>query len=132
MPSPEPSRAAAVRGRLLVLAVPKQQHLVVLVAGDADRATALMLREKLVDSLFYRPRSLVLDATDLTSCDAHGLDALLDFVAMAEVSGTQVTIQRSSQLARCMADVRRASRTSGQAARDPAACPLPRPSRQTA
>lgn len=74
-------------GRLLVLAMPKRQHVVVLVAGEADRATALLLREKLVDSLLYRPRSLVVDATDLTSCDPHGLDALLDAVAMAERSG---------------------------------------------
>lgn len=131
MPGSDPSCAAAVRGRLLVLAVPKGQHVVVLVAGEADRATSLELREKLVDSLFYRPRSLVVDATDLT-CDAHGLDALLDFVALAEVSGTHVTIRPSLQLARRMADRRPAPRTSGQVAPDPAACPLPRPSPQTA
>ena len=132
MPSHLPSRAAAARSRLLVLAVPERQHVVVLVAGEADRAASVELREKLVDSLFYRRRSLVVDATDLTSCDAHGLDALLDFVAIAERSGTHVTLRPSPELAWLMADVRRAPRTSGQAAPDPAGCPLPRPSRQTA
>lgn len=132
MPSPLPSRAAAARGRLLVLAVPNRRHVVVLVAGEADRASAPLLHEKLVGSLFYRPRSLVVDATDLTYCDEHGLSALLSAVAVAERSGTHVTLEPSPQLAWLMADLRRSSRTSGQAAPDPAGCPLPRPSRQPA
>lgn len=133
MPSPLPSRAVAARGRLLVLAVPEQQHVVVLVAGEVDRASAQLLHDKLVDSLFYRPRSLVVDATDLTSCDAHGLDALFDFVAIAERCGTRVTLQRPRHPAWREADVRPAPRSSrGQAALDPAGCPLPRPSRQSA
>lgn len=126
------SRATAARGRLLVPAVPKRPHLVVLVAGEADLASAMRLRDGLVDCLVYRPRSLVVDATDLTFCDLTGLDALLDGVEIVKRSGAHVTIRPSAQLAWLMATVRQASGTSGQPGRDPSDCPLAHPSRQTA
>lgn len=128
---PSPLRATAAPGRLLVLAVPVRQHVDVLVAGHADRATAQHLRERLVDALFYRPRSLVVDATDVTSCDLSGLHALVDAVAVIERSGVHVTVLPSPGLTRLMADVRRTPPTSGQPAPAPAGCPLPRPSRAT-
>ncbi len=81
MPTSTPSRAAEARGRLLVLAVPQQRRqVVVLVAGEVDRATAPQLREMVVDSLVHRPRSVVVDASDLTFCDLGALDALADAV----------------------------------------------------
>ena len=132
MPTSSPSRAAAVRARLLVLVVPERSRVVVVVAGRADRTTAPLLRDGLLGSLFYRPSSLVVDATELTSCDRDAGDALLDAVALVQRSGGQVTIDPSPQLAWLMADVRRATRTSGQPALDPSGCPLPRPSRQSA
>ncbi len=127
-----PAPATAARGRLLVLVVPERQHVTVLVAGEVDRATARQLRDRLVDSLFYRASTLVVDATDLTFCDLSGLDALVDAVETVERSGVHVTIQPSEQLTWLIATAERLRPTSGQPGRDPAGCPLPRPSRQTA
>jgi anti-anti-sigma factor len=132
MPEPSPSRAVEARGRLLVLAVPQpRRQVVVLVAGEVDRATAPLLRERVVDSLVHRPLSVVVDASDLTFCDLGGLDALVDAVGVVERSGVPVTVRPSAQLAWLTTFVRQLPRTSGQPDRDPAGCPLPRPSRQT-
>lgn len=133
MPKTPASRAAEARGRLLVLAVPQpRRHVVVLVAGDVDRASAPLLRERVVDCLFHRPRSVTVDATDLTFCDLGGLDALVDAVRALRRAGVRVTVQPSAQLAWLTALVRQLPRTSGRPGPDPAGCPLPAPVRQTA
>ena len=119
-------------GRLLVLPMPDGQQVVALVAGEADLSSAPLLRHGLVDCLVYRPRSLVVDATDLTFCDLSGLDALVEAVEVVEQSGVSVTIRPSVQLAWLMATVQPAPRTSGQADRDPSGCPLPPSVRRTA
>ena len=119
-------------GRLLVLAMPDGQHVVALVAGEADLAVSSRLRDGIVDCLIYRPRSMVVDATDLTFCDLHALDALLDAVAVAERAGVAVTIRPSAQLTWLMTAVQRAPQTSGQPGQDPPGCPLPLRSRSTA
>ena len=124
--------AAPPPGGLLVLPMPHGQQVVALVAGEADLASASRLLDGLVDCLVYRPRHLVVDATDLTFCDLHGLDALIAAVAVAERSGVRVTIRPSPQLARLMAAVRPAPQTSGQPGQDPSGCPLPEPSARTA
>lgn len=106
-PSTEPSQALARQGRLLVLVVPHRDHVVVLVTGEADCSTAPLLREGLARGLFYRPRSLVVDATDLTFCDLHGLDALVDGIETVERSGAHVTVNPSRQLVWLVATMRR-------------------------
>ena len=133
MTSTRPSAATIPPlGRLLVLPMPDGQQVVVLVAGEADLSNAPRLRDGLVDCLVYRPRSLVVDATDLTFCDLSGLDALIDAAAVAERSGVSVTIRPSSQLAWLIALVQQAPQTSGQPGQDPPGCPLPLPARRTA
>lgn len=112
--------------------MPDGQQVVVLIAGEADLASASRLRDGLIDCLVYRPRSLVVDATDLTSCDLHGLDALVEAVAVAERSGVSVSIRPSPHLAGLMATAGQPPQTSGQQGRDPSGCPFPRLSRQTA
>ena len=112
---------------MLVLVVPHRDHVVVLVAGEADVSTAPMVRDGLARSLFYRPRSLLVDATDLTFCDLRGLDALADGIETVERSGARVTVHPSPQLAWLVATLERIPRTSGRPGRDPAGCPLPRP-----
>ena len=119
-------------GRLLVLPVPDGRRVVAVVAGEADLATAPLLRDRLVDCLAYRPRDLVVDATDLTFCDSRGLDALTEAVSVAERSGVRVTLRPSLQLAWLMAAVRSTPQTSGQPGQDPSGCPFPPPSRRTA
>ena len=126
------SPASLPPGRLLVLPMPDGQQVVVLLAGEADIASASRLRDGIVDCLGYRPRSLVVDASDLTFCDLHGLDALWEAVAVAKRSGVSVDIRCSSQLAWLMTTVQQSPQTSGQASHDPPACPLPLPSRRTA
>ena len=132
MTTTSPSRAPLPLGRLLVLPMPDRRQVVVLVAGEADLAVASRLRDGIVDCLVYRPRSLVVDATDLTFCDLHGLNALMDGVGVAQRSGVAVTIRPSDQLAWLMATVQQASQTSGQPGQDPPGCPLPLPSRRMA
>lgn len=127
-----PSSGPLPPGRLLVLPVPDQQQVVVLVAGEADLAVAARLRDGIVDCLIYRPRSLIVDATDLTFCDLHGLDALTDAVAVVERSGVAVTIRSSAQLAWLMTTVQQATQASGQPGQAPPGCPHPLPSRRTA
>jgi anti-anti-sigma regulatory factor len=103
--APQPSRATAARGRLLVLVVPARQQVTVLVAGGVDRASAPQLREGLLGSLFYRPASVLVDAADLTACDASGLDALVDAVETVGRSGVDVTVEPSPELASLLTTV---------------------------
>lgn len=110
-------------GRLLVLPMPDGQQVVAVVAGEADLATAPRLRDGLIHCLVYRPRSLVIDASDLTFCDLNGLDALSEAVVVAERSGVSVTIRPSAHLTWLIAAVQRFTQTSGQRGRDPSGCP---------
>lgn len=126
-PGTAPSQATARRGRLLVLVVPHRDHIVVLVTGEADCCSAPLLREGLARGLYYRPRSLLVDATDLTFCDLHGLDALVDGIETVERSGACVTVHPSPQLVWLVATLQRLPWTSGRPGRDLAGCPLPRP-----
>lgn len=132
MTSTSPLPAPLPPQRLLVLPMPNGQQVVVLVAGEVDLACASRLRDGIVDCLVYRPRSLVLDATDLVFCDTHGLDALMDAVAIVERSGVGVTIRPSAQLAWLMTTVQQVSQTTGQPGQDPVGSPLPKPSPSTA
>ena len=100
-------------------------RVVVVLSGEADGSTSALLRDRLVESLSHRPRSLVVDARDLTFCDLRGLDALRDAEAAAQRSGITVTVRPSPQLTWLMAAVERATRTSGPAGLDPPGCPLP-------
>ena len=127
-----PSPSPLPPGRLLVLPVPDGRRVVAVVAGEADISTAPLLRDRLVDCLAYRPRDLVVDATDLTFCDTSGLDALTGAVAVAERSGVRVTLRPSLHLAWLMATVQHTPETSGQPDQDPSGCPLPAPCRRTA
>ena len=132
MTTAPPSSSISPLGRLLVLPMPDGQQVVVLVAGEADLSNAQRLRDGLVDCLVYRPRSLVVDATDLTFCDLNGLDALVEAVALAERAGVSVTLRPSSQLAWLITAIQQAPETSGQSGRVPPGCPLPQALRQTA
>jgi anti-sigma B factor antagonist len=87
------------------------QDVVVVVSGEADLATAALLRDELVGALSRGPRSLVLDAVDLTFCDLRGLDALTDAVHEAEDEGVVVTLHPSTQLSWLMAAAARAAVT---------------------
>lgn len=128
---PRPS-ATAARRRLLVLVVPSREQVTVLVAGGVDRASAPQLREGLLGCLFYRPASVLVDAADLTACDASGLDALLDAVETVERSGVHVTVEPSPELASLLTTVDQLPRASGPPGRAPVGFPLPGPSRRTA
>ena len=99
---------------LVVRTAAEGQHVVVVVSGEADLATAALLRDALVGALTHGPRSLVLDAVDLTFCDLRGLDALTDAVHEAEVAGVVVTLHPSTQLSWLMAAAARASVTDGR------------------
>lgn len=112
--------------------MPDGQQVVAVVAGEADLASASRLRDGLIDCLTYRPRSLVIDASDLTFCDLSGLDALVDAVAVAKRSGVSVTIRPSAHLSWLIAAVQQAPETSGQPGQDPSGCPLPQRTSQTA
>ena len=94
-------------GRLLVLPMPDGERVVAVVAGEADLATAPRLRTGLLDCLGYRPRSLVIDASDLTFCDLNGLDALVEAVVVAERAGVNVVIRPSPHLSWLIAAVQR-------------------------
>ena len=132
MTTASPFPAAAPPGQLLVLPMPDGQQVVALVAGEADLASAPSLRDGLVDCLVYRPRSMVVDATDLTFCDLHGLDALAEAFAVVQRAGVSVTLRPSAQLAWLTTIVRDALQTSGRPGHDPSGCPLSALSRQTA
>lgn len=123
--SPAPSSVALPPGRLLVLPMPDGQRVVALVAGEADLASAPRLLDGIVSCLAYRPRSLVVDATDLSFCDSHGLEALRQAVMVAERSGVSVAVRPSPQLARLVTTVRQALQTGGQPRHDPLGCPPP-------
>lgn len=98
-------------GRLLVLPMPDGPRVVAVVAGEADLATAPRLRNGLVDCLVYRPRSLVIDASDLTFCDLNGLDALVEAVVVVERAGVSVAIRPSAHLSWLIAAVQRFAST---------------------
>lgn len=112
---------------MLVVAVPEVDRTVVMVAGEADLATAPLLREGLLASLHHGRPSVVVDAAALAFCDLDGLDVLCGFVVIAERYGVVVTVLPSRQLAWLLTLVEQGSRTSGQADLDPSRCPLPRP-----
>jgi anti-sigma B factor antagonist len=105
--------------------MPDGQRVVALVAGEADLESAPRLHEGLVACLAYRPRSLIVDATDLSFCDGHGLAALVKAVAVAKRSGVRVTVRPSPQLAWLVTTVQQALPTSGQPGHDLLGCPLP-------
>lgn len=112
-------------GRLLVLPMPDGQRVVAVVAGEADLSTAPRLRTGLVDCLVYRPRSLVIDASDLTSCDLHGLDALVEAVVVAERAGVSVAIRPSAHLSWLVAAVQRFAASGRRPSQELSGDPLP-------
>lgn len=119
-----PSRATARRGRLLVLVVPQRHQVTVLVAGDLDGDTAPQLRDGLTRSLFYRPRSVLVDAADVSFCDLRGLDALADGIDVVERSGARVVLEPSAQLVWLCSTLAALPGASGQPGPDPAGCLL--------
>lgn len=83
-------------GVLLVLPFLDGPRTVVVVAGEADQATAARLQEQLIDTVGCGTRSLVVDLTDLASCDLQGVDALTRAVRVAEARGVSVTLRGQS------------------------------------
>lgn len=104
-------------GRLLVLPFFDGPRVVVVLAGEADLSNAARLRDRLLACVSHGPRSLVVDARDLTFCDLHGLDALSEAMAVAERSGVSVTVRPSPQLTWLTETVERASRPADGRAR---------------
>ena len=88
-----PSRTA---GALVVLPFLDGPRTVVVVAGEADGATAPRLREQLIDTLACGTRSLVVDLTDLAGCDPQGVDALTAALQVAEARGVAVSLRGQS------------------------------------
>lgn len=90
-------------GVLLVLPFLDGPRTVVVVAGQADQATAARLHEELIDTVSCGTRSLVVDLTDLASCDPQGADALTRAVQVAEARGVAVTLRgQSAQVAQML------------------------------
>lgn len=119
-------------GRLLVLPFYDGPRVVVVLAGEADVSNAARLRDRLLGCVTHGPRSLDVDASDLTFCDLQGLDALTDALDVAERSGVAVSVRPSANLTWLMATVERASQTSGRLGLEPPGRPLPSSTRQTA
>lgn len=87
---------APVHGGLVVMPSLDGSRAVVVVAGDADLATAPRLQDQVIRSFGYRARSLVLDLTDLAFCDQDGVDALGRAVQVAEERGVAVSMRGQS------------------------------------
>ncbi len=83
-------------GALIVLPFLDGPRTVVVVAGEADSATAARLREQLIGTVGCGTRSLVVDLTDLASCDGQGVDALNSAVQVAEARGISVSLRGQS------------------------------------
>lgn len=81
---------------LVVLPFLDGRRAVVVVAGEADRATASRLRDQVIGSLGCRARSLVLDLTDLAVRDTEGSAALRGAVAAAQERGVAVSVRGPS------------------------------------
>lgn len=90
---PAPSRP---HGALVVLPFLDGPRTVVVVAGEADGATALQLREQLIGTLACGTRSLVVDLSDLAGCDPQGVHALTTAVQVAEARGVAVSLRGQS------------------------------------
>ena len=94
---------AVPHGDLVVMPFLDGSRAVVVVAGEADVATAPRLQDQVIRSLGCRARSLLLDLSDLASYDQHGVDALSRAVQAAEARGVAVSIRgQSAQLARML------------------------------
>lgn len=83
-------------GALVVLPFLDGPRTVVVVAGEADVATAPKLREQLIGTLAYGTRSLVVDLSDLAGCDPQGLAALTAALDVAEARGVAVSLRGQS------------------------------------
>ena len=91
------------QGRLIVLPFLDGPRTVVVVAGEVGLATAARLREQLIDTVCYGTRSLVVDLSDLASCDPQGADALDQAMQVAEARGVSVSLRgQSSQVAQML------------------------------
>lgn len=87
-------------GALVVLPFLDGPRTVVVVAGEADGATAPRLREQLIGTLAHGTRSLVVDLSDLAGCDPQGVDALTAALQVAESRGVAVSLRgQSAQVA---------------------------------
>lgn len=83
-------------GGLIVLPLLDGPRTVVVIAGDADVATASRLQEQLIGTLAFGTRSLVVDLTDLAGCDLQGASALSTAVQAAEARGVAVSLRGES------------------------------------
>ena len=81
---------------VVVLPFPDGPRTVVVVAGEADVATASRLQEQLIRTVGCGTRSLVVDLTDLAFCDPQGVDALSSAVQVAEDRGVAVSLRGQS------------------------------------
>lgn len=91
------------QGELIVLPFLDGPRTVVVVAGEVDVATAAGLQEQLIRTVRDGTRSLVLDLTDLASCDPQGAQALDQAVHVAEARGISVSLRgQSSQVAQML------------------------------
>lgn len=82
---------------LSVSAVSSGPSLVVSVAGEADWVTSDQLRDQLMQTLAYGPRSVVLDLADLKFCNLRGLGALHEFCDVARQASVDVTVRGISR-----------------------------------
>lgn len=80
---------------LLALRADEQDVLVVL--GEADIATADLLRRLVLRALPAPPRQVVLELGALAFCDVRGLDALRDIACAAECAGVGLTFRGGSE-----------------------------------
>ena len=91
------------QGALVVMPFLDGSRAVVVLAGEADRATASRLQDQVIGSLGSRARSLLLDLSDLALCDQHGVDALSRAVRAAEERGVSVSLRgQSPQVSRLL------------------------------
>ena len=94
-----PGAQQPVPGPLVMRLRAAEQHVLVVV-GQADLATAELLRDDLTDALAGQPPSLLVELAGLDFCDLSGLDALHDAARQAHAAGVQLTFRgMSAQLA---------------------------------
>ena len=84
------------QGGLIVLPFLDGPRTVVVIAGEADLATAASLQEQPISTVGCGTRSLVVDLTDLAACDPQGVDALDRAVQVAQARGVSVTLRGQS------------------------------------
>ncbi|MEO3826425.1 STAS domain-containing protein [Actinomadura sp. B10D3] len=68
---------------------------VIAISGELDSTTTPFLRERLYAALRDSGAHVIIDLSDVTSCDASGLAVLVGAYHRAEAAGTTLTLARA-------------------------------------